>query len=77
MIITAKYGLHHFTGYGEMQFNHFPIISLWKLSIDMQPSQEAISIILASFTPPTQAPFLPNFRLIVLTDKWTDKKWPL
>ena len=35
MIITAKYGSHHFTGYGEMQFNHFPIISLWEISVAM------------------------------------------
>ena len=34
-IITAKYGSHHFTGYGESEFNHFPIISLWALSVAM------------------------------------------
>ena len=33
MIIAAKYGSHHFTGYEEKQFNNFPIISLWELSV--------------------------------------------
>ena len=35
MIITAKYGSQHFNGYGEMQFNHFPIVCLWELSVAM------------------------------------------
>ena len=30
-----SYGSHHFTGYGEMQFNHFPTLSLWELSVAM------------------------------------------
>ena len=33
--LTAKYGSHHFSGYGDMQLNHFPIISLWELSVAM------------------------------------------
>ena len=35
MIITAKYGSHHFTDYEEMQFNQFSIISIWELSVTM------------------------------------------
>ena len=35
MIITAKYDSHHITGYEEMQFNHFSIISLWEISVAM------------------------------------------
>ena len=27
LIITAKYGYHYFTVYGEMHFNHFPTIT--------------------------------------------------
>ena len=34
-IITAKYGSHHSLVIEEMQFNHFPIISLWVLSTAM------------------------------------------
>ena len=44
MIITAKYGSHPFSGYGEMQFNHFPIISLYisrSFLLPWQPNQEA------------------------------------
>ena len=36
MIISAKYGSHHFTGYRENAFlTIFPIISLWELPVAM------------------------------------------
>ena len=41
MIITAKYGSHHFTGYGENAFNHFPILSQWSFLLSWQPNKEA------------------------------------
>ena len=36
MIITAKYGLHHFKWlWKKMQISHFPIVSLWEISVAM------------------------------------------
>ena len=37
--VTTKYGSHHFTGYGE-NASHFPITSLWELSVEWQPNQD-------------------------------------
>ena len=61
MIITAKYGSHHFTGIEKVQFNHFPIISLWELSVAMAtkprgrlPNFMLFGIVL------NQATFVPN-----------------
>ena len=61
MIINAKYGSHHFSGYEKMQFDHFPIISLWELSVAMQPTQEPDHHNFNYFLiPPTKATFLQN-----------------
>ena len=44
LIINAKYDLHHFTCYGENAiFNHFPIISLWYISVVIPTKQKGRS----------------------------------
>ena len=67
MIITAKYGLHHFSDYGENAvepFSHYK--SMGAFCCHGNQTKSKITIILAVLKAPKQATFLPSLIRTIL-----------